>query len=252
MASYPFPWDLFLALARDLPAGRRSLRADSARLLERIDPPPAVTGVERVPCTGAVVIAANHYQRRGLWIGWPGVVATVAVAGRRTEDIPVHWLATGGLRLFQAADRGPVVPGTRWIFRRVASIYGMTPLPPDRPVARAHALRSWLRHAEHGHVLGLFPEGLAGRHAGLRRPEQGFPRLCRILADRSVPVVPLGCYEHRRVLHLDFGQALPARPELSAEEQSDRIMYAIAALLPCELRGAYGGADAGANRGALG
>src|SRR5947209_8732914 len=82
MARFPFPWDLLLGVIRDLPAGRRSMLVDCAYLVSRLEPAPVIEGADLVPASGPLVIAANHYQRPGLWIGWAGAVVTLAVAGR--------------------------------------------------------------------------------------------------------------------------------------------------------------------------
>lgn len=230
MARYPFPWDRFLGLMRDVPAGRRSLLADCRAMVSRVEPPPLVDGAHLIPAAGPLVVAANHYQRRGLWIAWPGALITVAVATRRDETL--CWLVTGGLRWMQWRDAGPEVPGTRRLFRRVASTYGMTALPLTGRMERAAAIRSWLDRAEEARALGVFPEGLAGGSGGLRAPERGFDVLCHVLARSSVPFLPCGVFEREGRLHVYFGEPVCAR-------EGDEVMRAIAQLLPPDLRGAY-------------
>lgn len=233
MSRYPFAWDLFFRLVLQVPTGRRSLAADCALLASRIEPPPIVEGLCHIPTVGPVVVAANHYQRRGLWIAWPGMVITLALAERRKIDPPVHWLVSGGLQAFQWKAKGPEVPLTRALFRSVARIYGMTALPVKGSGDRAAAIRQWLRWTEKGHALGIFPEGLAGRDRRLGRPEPGFAGLCRLFAAKPVPVLPCGIYERDDVLHIRFGPCLPSG------ETEDRVMSSIAALLPVQLRGDY-------------
>lgn len=239
MARYPFPWDLFFALARDLPSGRRSLAADAALMVSRIDPPPVVSGSEHIPKQGPVLIAANHYQRHGLWIGWPGVVITCAMTQRRWCDPAIHWLTVGGLRLWQTRGTGPTIPCTPSLLRAVARIYGMSALPPSDGPARAAALLGWIRRAEEGGALGVFPEGLLGRSHGLRQPDPAFASLYRLLAARGVPAVPVGIFERDGVLQILFGPCL-SPVALPQEQAADHVMRAIADLLPAELRGPYG------------
>lgn len=234
MARHPFPWDRFLALAADLPSGRHSLAGDAYAMVERIEPAPVVMGAERIPAVGGCVVAANHYQRRGLWIAWPGAVITASVGARRGQDPPVHWLVTGGLRLAQWKNAGPEVPLSGALMQRVALTYGMVALPLSKTRRRAAALRRWLGLARSGKVLGIFPEGLGGRSDGLRPPTAGFDALCRLLAD--VPWVPAGIYEVDDQLCVQFGPPL----RLTGEDgQGERVMAAIAALLPAERRGVY-------------
>ena len=243
MRQYPFPWDLFIALSRTLPSGYRSLAADSALLVSRIRPAPVVGGIEHIPRQGPLIIACNHYQRRGLWVGWPGSVATLAIAEQRGNDPPIHWLATGGLRVFQWRGDGPAIPLSGVLFRRVAGIYGMTALPLTDARKRAGAVRSWLHWCDRGEVIGLFPEGLAGRSDGVRQPDPGFGRLARRFG--QIPTLPVGIHEADGTLHVQFGTPLRPLPEAQGED----IMRAIASLLPDSLRGAY--RDQGAGIGAL-
>lgn len=236
MAAYPFPWDLFVAVSRAIPGGRRSLRSDSELMVSRIRPQPVVVGAEHIPPAGPLLIAANHYQRRGLWIAWPGAVVTLAVAERRGQDPPVHWLATAGLRLLQWRGGGPEIPFSRALFRRVAGLYSMAGLPVSGSAGRAAALRTWLHWVEQDEVIGIFPEGLAGRSDGLCEPEPGFTTIARLLAVRRVPVLPVAIHERSDTLHVEFGHPL-------VRAQEGEIMGAIAALLPAPLRGPYAGLE---------
>lgn len=228
-----FPWDLGLALIRDVPRGRRSLVRDSAEMASRISPAPVIKGMEKIPRSGSIVVAANHYQRRGLWIGWPGAVITSAVAACRQDEKPVNWIVTGGLRLWQSKQSGPELPLSGYFFGRMARTYGITALPLNGPGRRATALRSWLRGLDTGEALGLFPEGLAGRSGELRHPEPGFERLSRLLARRGAAILPVAVFEENGRLHVHFGSVVPAG-------SSDDTMEAIAALLPPSQRGPFG------------
>lgn len=228
-----FPWDIGFALARDVPRGHRSLVGDCADMVSRVDPAPVIIGAERIPESGPIVIAANHYQRRGLWIGWPGAVITVSVAQRRPNARPVNWLVTGGVRLWQARRRGPEIPFTAYFIRRMAHTYGMTALPLSGASSRAAVLREWLRCLDTGDAIGLFPEGLAGSSAGLCRPEAGFTQLSRIFQRRGARILPVALFEEDRVLQVRFGC-----PFFAASQ--DDTMEAIASLLPPSQRGPFG------------
>lgn len=229
MIDTPFPWDLFFRLSRDMVRGRHCLAADAAEMTRRLRPAPLVRDVANIPLTGPLILAANHYQRRGLWIAWPGAVITDAVARRRDSPVGVHWLVTGGLRWMQWAGRGSEVPGTRRLFAAVGRTTGMTVLPLSGSAARGLALRSWLQAARGGEVVGIFPEGLSGRSEALRRPEAGFGRVMRLA--RDIPVLPVGIWAED-ALCVRFGVPFVARG-------GDDVMYAIAELLPASQRGPY-------------
>lgn len=232
MARYPLAWGLVPGICRAFPGGQRSLAADAATLLARVVPAPLIVGAEHVPAAGPLLLVANHYQRHGLWIGFPGAAISLAVAGRRDGNPPVRWLTIGSIRLLQTYDRGPEIPLTRPILRRVAEIYGMTPLPLGDAAARSAALRSWMAQARVGDALGFFPEGPAGRDSGLRRPSPGAHALVRRLGREGVLAVPVAIHEEGDRLHIRFGP--PRGADL------DTLMYTIAAMLPAHLRGPYG------------
>jgi hypothetical protein len=206
-----------------------------------IEPAPLITGREHIPRSGPCVIAANHYQRRGLWIGWPGAVITSVVGAERDADPSVRWLVTGGLRMLQRWDVGPEVPGTGSLMTAVACAYGLVALPLGSPKERRAAVRAWLATAERGDVAGIFPEGVRGRADGLTVPKPAVGTLCRALAARRVPVLPVGVYEAADRLHVAFG----APSILGRQYDEHDLMGAIAVLLPVSLRGPYAPAVAG-------
>jgi hypothetical protein len=239
MLRYPFPWRLLLDVARDLPGGRRSLADDARLLVSRMRPPPVVTDTGFIPLDGPVIFAANHYQRRGLWIGWAGAAMTLAVAEQRDHEHPIHWLVTGGLRLWQPRDLGPELPFSRSVLGSVARLYGMNALPLSGSAARAGAIRSWIRQAERGHALGFFPEGLAGRSEGLRPPPEAVAALCDLLFQRRLPIVPVGVFEQRGGLHVRFGPPISQKTGAIPGASGDTVMRGLAALIPPELGGPY-------------
>lgn len=239
MTSYPFPWGLFLRLAMTLPTGRRSLADDCQSMVACINPAPTLHGEHNIPDSGPVVLAANHYQRAGLWIAWPGAVITEAVARRRGGDPPLHWLVTGGLQFSQSRGRGPQVPLARPLLEAVARCFQMAALPPRGSQGRAAAVHRWLEWAAKGEALGIFPEGTQGRAGRLRQAETGFDHLVRLLARRAIPVLPVGICEVAGAMQICFGEPMAVGADPPARSSADEVMRAIARLLPEAMRGSY-------------
>ncbi|MGH2447180.1 MAG: lysophospholipid acyltransferase family protein [Chloroflexota bacterium] len=205
------------------------MNREAASMVARLPNPPHISGTENIPLQGPAAIAANHYQRRGLWIAWPGAVITNAVAARREDNQEMHWLVTGGLRWQQWRQSGAVVPLTRFLFAAMARAYQMSAVPLDDVAGQARAVRRWLRWLRQGEVAGIFPEGLAGRGGVLGEAEDGFEPLCHLLQRANIPIVPAGVWERDRQIVLRFGQPVSGAT-------ADEVMKRIGALLPPELQ----------------
>ncbi len=196
-----------------------------------------VEGLERVPREGPLILAANHASNAD-----PPLVHCwlVPALGR-----PVHWMAK------EEALRWPVAG---WFMRRVGA-FGVR-----RGAADTEAFRLARRVLEERRVLGAFPEGTRSRDGRMQPAKEGVT----LLALRTgAPVLPLGCAgTHRfwprgRLLWRIGGQVtlrvgepfaverrvLPDGRKETLAEVTDRLMHEIAALVPEDQRGAYGGAS---------
>jgi hypothetical protein len=244
---YLLPRWLWLGLTRDmLRSGRRPVAADAERMFATWAVPPVVEGSEHIPPDGPLAVIANHYQRRGLWIGFGGGLLAREVRRARADGASVHFSVTDAVRL-----QGRALPGTHLLLERVARVWSMVPLPGDPTAvsARAGALRAFLRLAlppprGRGEPVLFFPEGDGGDTSGLRQALPGTGSLLRLLAQAGVTVLPAAIWESRGVLHARFGapwQPLPARGRDEACDQRLRAdaMGRVALLLPPRLRGVY-------------
>ncbi len=265
---YTLPFWLWLGLTRSLLDGtRRSIEEDAERVLAAWPRQPVVSGQDHVPKTGALVVIANHYQRRGLWIGFAGGILAREIRRVRPDRSRVHFAVIGDMRV-----RGHAVPGSGLLLGRVARIWSMVSLPTDpRAVAgRAVALRRLFRLAlppprGQGEPIVLFPEGSEGSTAGLREALPGTGSLLLRLYRSGVAVVPAAVWESGGTLHAQFGTAwapdLLSAPDGGARDTWARsgAMHGIAALVPPRLRGVFAapapGHDtwgrAGGNRGTV-
>ncbi len=125
-----------------------------------------VDGLDRIPATGAVILAANHISNAdpivaGAWI-------TPALQRRR-----IHWL--GKRELFDW-------PGFGWL----AAQCGVHPV--DRDNADVEAFRLATRILEVGHVLLAFPEGTRSPSGELQPAKDGIAMLAMRTGAQVVPI----------------------------------------------------------------
>jgi SAM-dependent methyltransferase len=208
-----FPPRLLLGLSRALiTGGTRSFADDSAALEAALPRCPSVEGGAHLPPRGGVVLVANHYQRRGLWIGWAGAAITGAVRRRRSGDPPVRWTVVEDWRI-----GGRVLPGTGWVFRGIARAWSMVPMPTGRGDVRgrAAALRKLEALVRAGEVVGVFPEGAGGRAGVPGEALPGVGRWLRRQAESGARVVPVAVAERDGTLAVRLGR--PLTPEEAAD-----------------------------------
>ena len=185
---------------------------------------PRVEGLERVPRTGPVILAANH-----LSLVDP-VLLSAVVPRPVTYVAKAEWWTRPGLR-------------GRAMGRFMTAIHQV---PIDRSGGRAadSALAAARGVLAAGGVFGIFPEGTRSPDGLLHRGRTG---VARIALATGVPVVPVGLVgtgqllapgsaRFRRVRPtVRFGEpvvvaAEPAAGQVRAREVTDQVMAAVAAL----------------------
>jgi 1-acyl-sn-glycerol-3-phosphate acyltransferase len=238
--AYPttIPGLLWLALQRR----PRSFRRDAQRLVSQLSSPLRVEGEIPDVTHGSWLVVVNHYSRPGFRAWW------FSMAISATLPREVCWITTSTLTFPDRLRSATVTPASRWFLRRVARLYGFIPMPPMPPRPseiedRAASVRQALRRAAQPEVLmGLAPEGGDMPGGLLTQPPAGSGRFLWHLARRGLRILPVGAFEAGGCLRLRFGvpfdlpPSLPPPVEASA---SHRVMSAIAACLPAEVRGAY-------------
>lgn len=120
-------------------------------------------GVENLPATGPVILAANH-------LSWADPLAVGAALPR-----PVFYLAKEGV------FRHPL---TRWM------VTAMGQIKVDRTLGgNEGAVQTACRLLDQGLLVGVFPEGTRSRPGHVKRGKTG---IARIAALSGAPVVPVG------------------------------------------------------------
>jgi 1-acyl-sn-glycerol-3-phosphate acyltransferase len=189
--------------------------------------------IDRIPRTGALIIAANHISNAdGVLIGgW-----LTPTLGRR-----IHWLGKREMVDFPLLGR----------LAKAGSIH-----PVDRAGADIEAFRLAERILDEGHVLVVFPEGTRSPTGALQEAKDG---LALLALRTGAPILPVGVAGTDRFwpkgrflrpggrISLTVGEAFtlgdvvpPGVDRRTAKRLATAaIMNRIAALLPARHRGAY-------------
>ena len=188
----------------------------------------------------------NHYSREGLSILFP-------VAGL-ASSIPaeMHWIMTGAWTFPGNPLRRPLRAVSKWVFKRIARVYGFTLTPPMPPepedaTARTEAVRRVFQHikANPSTLVALAPEGrdFPGGVLGELPPVQASS--CWNSTGGLGCIHPVGIYEEDGSLQINFGPPFDLGSIINSgsgklDEKAGRIvMEHIAALLPDRLAGPY-------------
>ncbi len=211
-----------------------------SRIVARLFANVRVDGLDRVPRTGAVILALNHASNADAFVS--GAWITTALRRRR-----IHWL--GKKELFG------------WpIFGWLAAHGGVHPV--ERGTADVEAYRLATRILERGYVLLIFPEGTRSPTGALQAAKDGMATLAMRTGATIVPVgindsdrvwpkgrkIPLPL--PRRTINVRVGEPfqvadlVPADADRRAAKRiaTTAIMGRIAALLEPRQRGFYAGA----------
>jgi hypothetical protein len=218
----------------------RSFRNDAFEAVSLLPSQPRIINPQNIPAEGTALLVLNHYSRPGFDAWWIGLGISAVV------PCEIHWMMTSGWR-----HAGVFSPITRWLFPRLAKVYGFTtapPMPPDpREVeARVVAVRAVPQVARKTDaIIALAPEGRDQPDGILGEPPAGVGRFLYQIAKYRDRIVPIGVYEDGLFLCFNFGpsfqlEELPILPPLSLDRLVRRqVMEAISQQLPLALRGEF-------------
>jgi 1-acyl-sn-glycerol-3-phosphate acyltransferase len=176
------------------------------------------TGVEKFPSSGPVVVAANH-------------LTTFDVFPLQFA-LPRPLFYMGKEELF----RNPLMD---WLLRHLGGF------PVVRGAKDEWAVKHSEKILEKGLVLGIFPEGTRSRGKGLKPAKTGAARLAQAVNCPIVPVALHGTqymfrkFPHRTIVQVSIGDPIHPEPDDTHLELTDRMMFALAEMLPPESRGVY-------------
>ncbi|MDA8187651.1 MAG: lysophospholipid acyltransferase family protein [Dehalococcoidales bacterium] len=196
-----------------------------ARVLLWIVSRPKIVGLENVPQSGPLIVAANH-------INWLDPPVLGAYLPRR-----IRFMAK--IELFQ-------IPIVGW------AVAGYEAFPVRRGERDRQAMQAAIEILREGSVLGMFPEGTRSKTATLQQGRAG----AALLALRAgVPILPVGISGTQNVFRfpniltrpsfqVNIGPVFNLSPvDIGSREDIyravDQLMLRIAALLPPEYRGVY-------------
>ncbi len=203
-----------------LPRAAQALGRRLLGMLARVD----VEGLETLPRSGSYILAVNHLSM---------------------ADVPVAFTLVPHRTIILAASKLRRSRVLRWILEDLGqSIFVRGDIDTSEALQRAAAV------LQDGGVIALSPEGTRSR-GGLIRARTGIAHLA---AATQRPVIPYAAWGQeqwrtrlRRAARLQItvrvGVALPPPPRSASpaelRDYADRVMHAIAALLPPEYRGVY-------------
>lgn len=176
-----------------------------------------VEGGENYPLDGPVIVAANHVTN---YDAFPMDFA-----------LPRPIFFMGKAELFNIALD--------------AFLRGLGAFPVYRGEKDEWAMRHAAKVLAHGQTLGMFPEGTRSKGKGLNLAKTGTARLA---LDANCPIMPMAIigtdmffknFPRRAQVTIKLLPPILPRPDDTPLSLTDRLMFALAAALPEEMRGVY-------------
>jgi 1-acyl-sn-glycerol-3-phosphate acyltransferase len=178
-----------------------------------------VTGLENLPSGEGFVLSSNHLEQVDSFL--------LIYAMQR----PVFFMAKEEIFVHPASD---------FVVRRLGAF------PVHRDKLDRWTIKYALKVLQNGRPLGIYPEGGRSETNSLQEGKVG-PAYLAIKGDSPiVPVAIVGTHRlferfpRRTPVTVQVGQPLCQLPDETPQQLTERLMRAIAAMLPSEMRGVYG------------
>jgi hypothetical protein len=232
--SIKVPWKLIFGLGPHI-IDRTPTSVDefTSEICKGIAPPPAIEGLENLPDNPTFVLAANHYQRKGLWILFPAAIMTQMIRQRYgAGDPPVRWMVTANWPRMQLGPISFPSPGDI-LLPRVADTLACYPVSfaGSNQAFTARSIRRILRDAPRANrPLGIFPEGVGGSAGVFSRPIPGVERLLGHLAKSGMPVIPICISESDGRLVFRVGRLVTTTEVVAANDAAELVLDRIRGL----------------------
>lgn len=176
------------------------------------------SGGEKLPSDGPAIVAANHLTNFDVF---PLQFA-----------LPRPLFYMGKEELFRN-------PAMDWLLRQLGAF------PVYRGARDEWAMRHAVKLLEQGNVLGIFPEGHRSKGGGLMPAKTGAARLAQTVQCPLVPVAVYGTqdifrhFPHRTAVQITVGDPIYPKSGDTNLDLTDRLMFALASMLPPDSRGVY-------------
>lgn len=229
------PWRLIFALGPNI-LHRRPTSVDTftEKICRQVVPEPVVEGTENLPKNPTFVLAANHYQRKGLWILFPAAILTQVIRKHYGPgDPPVRWMVTANWPRIRLGPLSFASPGDL-LLPRVADALACYPVSfaGTNQAFTARSLRRVLRQApKSDRPLGIFPEGVGGSAGVLSDAVPGVDRLLCHLANAGMPVTPVGISEREGQLCFRIGSIITTVQLISSDDAAQLVLAKIRSLV---------------------
>jgi 1-acyl-sn-glycerol-3-phosphate acyltransferase len=177
-----------------------------------------IKGIDNLPVEGPVIVAANH-------LSYYDMFPMQLVLPR-----PIFFM--GKEEIFRN-------PALDLLLRKLGAF------PVHRGAQDQWAIQHAQKVLHHNQVLAIFPEGTRSYGKGLHTAKTG---TARIAISVECPIVPMALegpqyifhkFPHRTEISIAIGKPIYPEPDESFLSLTDRMMFALAEMLPPDLRGVY-------------